>query len=376
VRRGHLVELTVDGVLTRSGVDGAQLPECSKRGLALLLDDLAGCRQLSAFGTYLAGQEITRAVQNAALLGQMKTVPPQRQATIVIGGLPRTGTTLLQSLLSCDPAADSLRHEQTYSPLTSDAAETRDLAIQRLEMLHRISPDFENIHPMSIDGPEECTALLDSTLVSLNFAVLFQVRNYTAWLCQGEDTSSMDEAYSLLLGMYGRLFSHSQREILLMKSPMHLLGYMHLGRIVPTMRLVQIYRDPAEVLSSWLSLVAATSRLTLQQPADPGREASTWASFWRECISVAEKSKSEPILKNQISLDYRQLVEDPMRQVDRIYSDCEIPLSSVARSRMNEWIARHHIGTRPKDTYTTDGNAIRRASIDDFGAAYADLCGL
>ena len=102
MKRTHLVELTREGILAGSAVDAARMPQCTRHALDHLVADLARSDQLSAFGTYLAGQEIIRALQNAVELPKLADIPPRHGCTIVIGGLPRTGTTLLQSLLACD----------------------------------------------------------------------------------------------------------------------------------------------------------------------------------------------------------------------------------------------------------------------------------
>src|SRR6185436_20529872 len=80
--------------------------------------------------------------------------PITRFRPIVIVGLHRTGTTLLQRLLGAIPGFGHVPLHRLGSPVPIPFSRLR--ATAALGAARVISPEMWVVHPVSADGPEEC----------------------------------------------------------------------------------------------------------------------------------------------------------------------------------------------------------------------------
>src|SRR3546814_18579384 len=122
--------------------------------------DPEGLSELGALGL---SEEIKHAVRtaNAAVLA-FPGVPPSIDA-VVVGGLPRTVTTYLQSILGVALGRRLLRGWEAYLPSSATKPELRVRAISearaRFATARAVSPDHPAIHPLAADGTAACTTL-------------------------------------------------------------------------------------------------------------------------------------------------------------------------------------------------------------------------
>jgi len=340
VKPRRLVPFEIDAVVERArdlaGTDARELQPEIREGLATLLEDLR-CIDLNAFGTYLAGDELVRATANALKLEEpneqravLATRPP-----IVIGGLPRTGTTMLQHLLCCDPDNTSLTCAEAYSPL-AQPDQARDLAAIRLDTLRRLAPSFSTIHPYELDGPEECNALTQHTLASIQFLVLFPTLGYSSWLLDG----ALENGYRWLPQLYQATLGNRQNRRWVLKSPTHLLAYPAIRHIFPEAHLVQISRDPAVAISSWCSLVETTRAIGARTTSDTASRVNEWFDFWSKAVDRSLRSMP----RDSCTIRYDDLVRQPMRTIQLVYDSFELELRPDAHNRMTAWLASNAHG--------------------------------
>jgi len=94
---------------------------------------------------------------------------PTISKPIFIVGLPRTGTTFLQRLLSLDPANTSPKTWELMDPvprlkedLEKDAKKRIKFCQTNIDMLLSLIPHFEDVHEMGSEIAEECTVLMVS----------------------------------------------------------------------------------------------------------------------------------------------------------------------------------------------------------------------
>jgi hypothetical protein len=304
-----------------------------------LLSDLANDARLTAFGVFLAREELGRYARTAAALDQsFGSQRPIDHPAIVIGGLPRTGTTLLQELLALDGDNRALRNWETYEPLPplsgarASVTESQRHARERLAVFDRMAPEFRDIHPMSYDGPEECNALLAHTLASIQFPIMFKAPRYSEWLL-GADLSPFYAAHAALLN---GLPWPTGGERWVLKSPMHLLAYDVVEDLLPTgSLLVEIRRDPTVVIASWCSLVTNARRVFSGHRDPPAVLADEWADFWRRAI---ERRADSGVRMPYLTLEYNDLVRDPVASVSTIYARLDRPVTRTFERQMRMWI--------------------------------------
>src|SRR6185437_1321616 len=102
---------------------------------------------------------------------------------IFITGLPRSGTTLLHSLLAEDPAVRVPRSWQTLSPYPDGGPDAgRRTAERQLRLFQRLAPEMAALHPLSADHPQECTEITAQVFQSLRYEMSHRVPSYQAWL--------------------------------------------------------------------------------------------------------------------------------------------------------------------------------------------------
>ena len=125
------------------------------------------------------------------------------EAPIVILGLPRTGSTFLSRLLSCDQ--DNLRPLLFWEAnRPAPELDTRGRVIrngkvkagEELDMLTKTIPNFKIIHEMGNEEHEECMFILRQTFVSWLTALSFDVPEFRDYLKTPEAQELLHHSYT------------------------------------------------------------------------------------------------------------------------------------------------------------------------------------
>jgi hypothetical protein len=279
----------------------------------------------------------------------------------VVVGLPRTGTTLLHTLLGCDPAALVLPFWQLRRPYPIPRRRldrtTRIMRAAAMASLARsMVPRLGDIHPVAALRPEEDVFLFCDTGM---LAVPVTAPGYLGWL-QATDPTPGYQTYrrhlqALVADRPGR------RPVL--KSPFHLGRLEALLAEVPEATVVWTHRDPAVALASWCSLAAVLASAAGDQ-VDLAALGRRWLGFWATELdrALAARSTADPARVHDVG--YQALVADPLGEVERLYTRLGLELSGGARERMRRWIGRHHHRRRGRP---------HRYSLADFGLDPAEV---
>jgi hypothetical protein len=371
------IPLTTDDIVAgaqhRAGSSAPQLAPAFRESLQALVDDLRTEARLNAFGTFLAGEELARCTANALLLREPTDPPatPADRAPIVVGGLPRTGTTLLQGLLLRDPENAGFTYADAYSPLVRHG-DTRADAATRLALLNRMAPAFGAIHPLELDEPDECNALAQHTLLSVQFAILFRVPRYSSLLLD----SGIARSFHYLPQLYRAVLDGARERRWVLKSPTHLLAYPSIAQCFPGAHVVQIHREPGEAISSWCSLIRATRGIGSRVDDTAMSElAEEWFRFFRTGIEQARSAIAADPVDRYLSVEYADVVERPMPVIEAIYERFGLELTSRARSEMTGWLTANH-GRRSSHSYDRRllEQTIQPTQLADLRDAYRALC--
>jgi len=287
---------------------------------------------------------------------------------VFIVGLHRTGTTLLQSLLSADPAARPLLYWESYNPLVTidrgranrAPAARRQAASDVLDIVRRIAPYLDGIHDTEADGPEECYWLLMASLVSEAFSLQWRVGSYRDWL-DARTEADWDAAYREYLSLLRLLDRGMTDRHWVLKCPFHAPRVDTLARLVPDAIFVQTYRDIRESAGSLCSMTTALRAMGSDtwNPAGDGRD--VLAGLCRSMPAAMRAARLHP--DRVIDVHYRDLVREPVATIRRIYERTALPWSVAAETAMRTQLARgtQHAGGR------------HRYSLADFGLTEADV---
>jgi hypothetical protein len=138
-------------------------------GFRFLPREWAGDEGLSPVGWQAAQAHVRRHLTNRARIRRLiaehpgiEREPVERPVFVV--GLPRTATTLTHSVLSLSDDHRCPLLWELIAPGLEPSTQQRKKAVttarRTLDAAHLLTPPLRDIHPMTAEGPEECTFLL------------------------------------------------------------------------------------------------------------------------------------------------------------------------------------------------------------------------
>lgn len=316
-----------------------------RQPLELLARSLDGESHLTPIGRMLSRQHLINLLTNRLLLEREWRENPQilsRRITapIVIVGLPRSGTTLLQHLMGTDPAMRPLWHWETLFPVSprdqeeSSAEERIKRAERSFRLFYWMAPQAQAIHPQSAQSPTECVGLFAHSFGSVEFAAVHRLPSYLEWWLSA-DLRGHYEYYLKqlqLLDVEGKTW--------MLKSPGHLFSLDQLISVVPDVRIIQLHRDPLDVLPSYCSL-AAVLRGVNSEHIDLNEIGRVWLEAWAIALERALEHRRLFDPDRIVDLSYSTLVRDPLAAVQAIYEKFGLAFAAETKERMTDHLMRN-----------------------------------
>ena len=262
---------------------------------------------------------------------------------IVILGMPRTGTTLLQRLISADPRMQKLALWKLLNPAPFDGESPGNpvgrLAFAKLvEDATRANPDFTIAHETAAEEADEDSYLL---LLSFDYAMLtliFPSASYLAWVRQRPRLPAHRFEKTLLQYLQWQDGGRRGRRWVL-KNPGAVGHLRALHETFPKAVFVHSHRDMAEVMPSYCGLMEAIYR-PLLEPVDPHRIGREALDYWGHEMSRYARDRAElGDAITMIDLPYLDLVRDPIAAVRTIYRHAGIDFTEEASAAIRGWFA-------------------------------------
>ncbi|HEX2145252.1 MAG TPA: sulfotransferase [Glycomyces sp.] len=239
--------------------------------------------------------------------------PIERPVFIV--GLPRTATTLVHRLLAHgEPHRGPLLWELQRTGLDRDpaGAARAHRAVERdVTTLRKLAPDYDAIHPLHADRPEESIALMWRTYFPLSCAPLPDWRASIEQTDVTADYQYLEQALQVL--QYGR-----ERRRWILKFPGHTAHLDVIRQRFPDATFVWTHRDPAAAVASFCSLVASLSGLHCRH-LDSHGIGRTWLSVLSESVQRGRKLRGALPEDAVTDVSYHRLVSDPHRYAPLLY---------------------------------------------------------
>ena len=300
-------------------------------------------------------------------------------APLVIVGMMRSGTTLLQRLIARDP-----RFHCAYGWEIAEPAPRPDVdwtgpdpriadGVERDRQMRAFSPALQAIHPTDALEAEEEIALLADAFLSHVPEASCDVPRYRSWLDAQDFTPAyryLDEMLQLLQWQKRRRGEARERWVL--KTPAH-LGYLDtLLRVFPGAHVVWMHRTPLETVPSGASLNHTLWNLYADE-VDPVKVGGQWLermSFTtRRAIAFCD-AQCGPGAARVTHVDYRDALARPLEQVERILRAVGLDPLPEARRAMETWLARERSEPRPAHRYTAASFGLTEEAIRDAFAEY------
>ena len=336
----------------------------------ILLQSLQDEACLNTQGVILMQRTILRLLANRLLTEEAFTAYPEMAETpierpLYILGFPRTGTTLLHNLLSCDPASRWLRLWEGLYPAPAPESLDDDPRVAKSKEFvtgfEKTAPLLASAHKLNATGPEECLWLIEHTFADFIFELRANIPSYSRWLSQHEAESVWYLYYRRQLQMLSWKCRGSHW---VCKAPRHLSGLSGLLSVFPDARIVQTHRSAESVLPSICSLCEIT-RSAASNLVDKVAIGTHWHQRLLEVGRRSAEVRSASDAEQFIDVQYNDLVTDPIGTVHRIYEHHGYSYSDSFENRMKLWLAdnrqyKHGPHRYSLEEFGLDAEVVRR----------------
>jgi hypothetical protein len=341
-----------------------------RSGLHRLIDGLINEARLSPLGVEIAYADIMRALKNRLGIMAWRTSHPEVAAEsvtqpIFILGQPRTGTTILYDLLCQDPQLRAPLTWEVDEPCPVPQLDTYDsdpriAQVQAsIEMSEQIMPGFLAHHPMGALVGQECVRITASEFTSMIFTVQYRIPSYQQWLLHKSDQAAAYRFHRIFL-------QHLQSGVpgqWLLKSPAHTWHLDALLNEYPDAVIVQLHRDPLNVISS----IAALTHHLRKMCSDESSIADCAAQSVEEItIGLAREMdlRDRGVIPPDRIIDVRfsDFMSDPWSTINGIYRKLGRELRPASEQKMRAFL----------DTHPSDGGG-KRYTWSDTGLDAAEV---
>ncbi|VVO22198.1 hypothetical protein PS726_04304 [Pseudomonas fluorescens] len=320
--------------------------------LVVLADALEKEARLSLSGRGLLREKLLAQLVNRLIIEDHcrrypKILELEINDPLVIVGLPRTGTTLLQRTLAVDPQFSKAQWWETRypAPLPGETLEQPLLRIARARAevagMIEFLPQLLAIHPLDAEQPDEEFMLMEhSFLCAMDSYV--NVPSYTSWLDRQDQTQVyqyLKRTLQFLQWQQARRGIEPGRRWLL-KSPQHLHTLELLFEVFPKAQVILTHREPAKTIPSLASFIH-TLWMLYSDEADPEAVGEQWnrrmARALRHTMAVRERMPSERFL----DVHFEDTLAAPQAVVERIYRFAGLEQTPQVEIAMGRWLAEN-----------------------------------
>lgn len=312
-------------------------------------------------------------------------VPVERP--LIITGLPRSGTTFLQRLMSTDPHTRSLPVWVMMSdpnPVPPTKEQIENLSDPRLEKVQKtygiggvISPDKEIIRRMShavqpTDIDEESNLMGDCLWHNTGATVAGEDDSYKRWILDdSQDKTYMYRYVKVWLQIQSSVYAPDSHWLL--KTPAHAFFLSTLEKEFPDANLVFIHRNPCSVIPSACRLNQLTAVLTMDSakfnPQWHGETILAALGAAAQRIVDFAHSRSD-LAQRAFHVRYEELTADPMGTVEQIYTHFGYQMTPEFRENMRQHLEENRQHKFGKPDYSLEGFGLTEAKVNETFAAY------
>lgn len=331
-----------------------------REGLEVLTESLRHEARLTGVGKLMAAGMIIRLLDNRLRIEEKYRQHPEIDqqkvcAPIVIAGLPRTGTTVLQHLLAAHPDTRYFTFTEGALPVPQ-VPDNRTQRVQReLNLICQLAPGFRAIHDMGARLPQECIVLMALNFVSVQFELNFHIPSYTTWYQQQDLTPTMRYHKRVLKFLqYHRQLS-GERWVL--KTPPYVNAIPEVQSVYPDASIIQTHRDPTEIIASVASLYFALHRVTsskISREIEGRAQLATWGD--RLSRNMTDRSLIEKTARIT-DVRFHDIVSDPITTVRHLYDQVNL--------RWDDEI--HDITQRALEKIPRNQHGVHRYSPEMYG---------
>lgn len=352
--------------------------------LRLLVRDFSTHNKTDTLGHVVFSQMILTSLKNRLNLYHVISKHPEVEnvpvkAPLFVIGLPRTGTTFLQGLLSQVSTLRPLQNWETHQlPVPQCLATTKQVEQQiktaqaQIDGVNRLSPEFIKAHELGTTEPEECNPFLMSSFYALLFCQLIYAPDYFQYVC----ASGFGDSYQMHKRHLQSLSLNRRETTWFLKGPAHLASLDQLLDVYPDARVVFTHRSPLECLPSMASLTSML-RMVCLHSQDLKLIGPGMMNHLKQMIDMGYRARdawpsgATPFL----DITYKKLVSNPLGTVHQILSHFDIPAPEGLDVRLEEYLKNRIQHRHGAHKYSLDEYGLDETEIKIKFKREADLAG-
>ncbi|WP_169799458.1 sulfotransferase family protein [Novosphingobium lentum] len=319
-----------------------------------LVASLDGEAQLNLVGRLMTRSDLLMMLEARLRVEELYRQHPEIEsekieAPIWVLGQGRTGTTLLQTLLSLDPENRTLSICEAMFPV--DSAAHFAAADHRIRMWNRVTPQVESVHEFAGHEAIE-TIMIESCAFQqpawLNLLGLSP--SYTAAMGPENLSNALEYGKRILKAIQWQ--NPGKRWVL--KSPDSVRYVPLVLQCYPDARLVWAHRDPVKAMASAVNMIGTLTYVRSDQKVSEGMfdaitdPAMTAASLEQPIGWIEQGVIPKAHLFN---LQYDTLMRDPVAAIAEAYAYFGLKLGEPARAAITAHLAANPRESRPEHRY-------------------------
>ena len=307
------------------------------------------------------------------ILAHPEILDQKINAPIFIHGMPRTGSTKSQKILSKSGDFNWLVLWKTLNPSLisgnrDESEQSRiDDGIEFEDYFEKSSPENKVGHQFLAMEPEEDSFILEHSLVTNIFPAFCKIDGYAEWATTQDVRIQFTYLRDTLKYLQWQGLADASKRWLL-KCPMY-YGLEHeLLDVFPDAHLVMTHRDPKITLPSGMKILTYfykpfSNRDILDQvPLYVYGQAASMEKH----LAIR---KEIPDLK-LIDIDYREMTASAETAIEKIYSFCGIDLKDTSKQKMLDWDISNPRHKKGKHEYSLETYNLSADMIDEVYSEY------
>lgn len=310
--------------------------------MRVLLRGYADIDDLTLTGWVGMQQEVTDRLENRLRVRKLHALNPDIAdepigRPIVVTGVPRTGTTMLQRLLAVPEGHRSpLMHELMYADLAG--ADHRRRSERVVDGLGKAVPTFGAVYDMGSEKPDACVWVLPHGIGHL---VRAHPPGYVQWMLERDYTPDYRYLRQVLQVLqYGRA-----RRRWVLRAPAHLWNLGALVKEFPDAQIVWTHRDPAAALGSLCSMTETAMAMNTSA-IDAHEIGRTWLGLFATGVDRARAARRRLPAYSVIDVPYRHLTDDSRERLPELFERLGAPWGPAEAAALDAALVARPIGHR------------------------------
>lgn len=378
-------KLTLDAVLRkakkRSGLNNWGSDDFIPR-LQVLVDSITDEARLNALGRQAAGLGMTTDMVNGRLeLEEMRQAFPEiferdiGQPVFIVGA-SRTGTTLIQRLLSADPANRSplLWEMGATAVIGKNDVEAMERAHNRTSagqgMLHFLNPAMKAVHYSHAGTPDECVLMMGTDLRNWALMACMNIPAYCDRLLKEDFT----ESYLRHKQQLQLLTNPDDKKRWILKAPYHLPVLQALMAVYRGAKIIHTHRDVVDTVTSTASLYSVF-RSTFSDNVDPRAVGKQQLNILHEWFQRLIRARDIQKKNSSMFFDvyYPELVKDPLAVMKQIYTAFDMDWTEAGEQAMRQWLKENRQSKHGRHRYAPEQFGLDPEEIREQLKFYSDF---